>query len=187
MNLPEFLLDGMPLRKSAQRLRWFTDVFAHQLATVEQDTGNSFEIDDAKLTQAFADWVTSFEQQKPKSDTRHEPFIGFAAGLMLRALVDVGPVRLITRPDEADVSKPAYFWPEGYMYVSFCLMVRALILNEEFGRAQLSGGALDSIQTWRSFRENIAEDRSAAIAFLDLFAGEEPNWVFPQIFRSNFH
>ena len=22
MNLPEFLLDGMPLRKSAQRLRW---------------------------------------------------------------------------------------------------------------------------------------------------------------------
>ena len=70
------------------------------------------------------------------------------------------------------------------MYVSFCLMVRALVLKEEFGRAQLSGDALDSIQTWRSFRENIAEDRSAAIAFLDLFAGEEPNWVFPQIFRN---
>lgn len=185
MNLPKFLRDGMPLRKSAQRARWFTNAFAHQLATVSEDTGNKYELDDAKLIQAFADWMTSFEQQKPGSDSRHEPFIGFAAGLMLRALLDVDPVRLVARPDGSDVSKPAYFWPEGYLYVSFCLTVRALVLEEEFGRSQKSGDALDSIQTWRSFRENIAEDRSTAIAFLDLFAGEEPNWDFPQIFRSN--
>ena len=81
------------------------------------------------------------------------------------------------------MSKPAYFWPEGYLYVSFCLMVRGLVLKEDYDKAQISGDALESIKTWWSFRENIAEDRATAIAFLDLFAGEEPNWTFPQIFR----
>ena len=187
MSLPEFLRDGIPLRKSAQRLRWFTEAFAHQLALVSNETGNTYKLDDVKLTQAFADWMTSFERQKPESDTRHEPFIGFAAGVMLRALVDAGPVRLVARPDQADVSKPPYFWPEGYLYVSFCLMLRALVLEEEFARAQQTSHEFESIKTWWSFRENVTEDSSTAIAFLDLFAGDEPNWMFPQIFRSNFH
>ena len=171
MDVPEFLRDDMPIHKSAQKLNWFIDAFSLQVAAVSQATGNLYEIDDTKLTQTFASWVTSFEGQKPESDTNNETYVGFAAGLMLRALVDVDPARHITRPDNADVSKPAYFWPEGYLYVSF------------YDKAQISGDSLESIKTWRSFRENIAEDRSTAIAFLDLFAGEEPNWTFPQIFR----
>ena len=183
MDVPEFLRDDMPIHKSAQKLSWFIDAFSLQVAAVSQATGNLYEIDDTKLTQTFASWVTSFEGQKPESDTNNETYVGFAAGLMLRALVDVDPARHITRPDNADVSKPAYFWPEGYLYVSFCLMVRGLVLKEDYDKAQISGDSLESIKTWWSFRENIAEDKSTAIAFLDLFAGEEPNWTFPQIFR----
>lgn len=184
MDLPEFPRDDMPIHKSAQKLSWFIDAFSHQVVAVSQATGNLYEIDDMKLTQAFASWVTSFEGQKPESDANNEIYVGFAAGLMLRALVDVGPARLVRRPDDADESKPAHFWPEGYLYVSFCLMVRGLVLKEDYDRTQHSGDALESIKTWWSFRENIAEDRSAAIAFLDLFAGEEPDWTFPQIFRA---
>jgi len=184
VDLPEFPRDDMPIHKSAQKLSWFIDAFSHHVAAVSQATGNLYEIDDSKLTQTFANWVTYFEGQKPKSDTNNEAYVGFAAGLMLRALVDIDPARHVTRPDDADVSKPAYFWPEGYLYVSFCLMVRGLVLKEDYDRAQLSGDSLGSIKTWWSFRENIAEDKSTAIAFLDLFAGEEPNWTFPQIFRA---
>ena len=113
--------------------------------------------------------------------------LGFAAGVMLRALVDADPASIVARPDDADVSKPAYFWPEGYLYVCFCLMLRALVLEEEFARAQQTSHEFESIKTWWSFRENVTEDSSTAIAFLDLFAGDEPNWIFPQIFRSDFH
>ena len=168
MHVPEFPRDDMPIHKSAQKLSWFIDAFSLQVAAVSQATGNLYEIDDTKLTQTFASWVTSFEGQKPESDTNNETYVGFAAGLMLRALVDVDPARHITRPDNADVSKPAYFWPEGYLYVSFCLMVRGLVLKEDYDRAQLSGDSLESIKTWWSFRENVAEDKSTAIAFLDL-------------------
>ena len=183
MDAPEFLRDNNPIHKSAQKLSWFINAFSHQVAAVSQATGNLYEIDDMKLTQTFASWVTSFEGQKPNSDTDNETYVGFAAGLMLRALVDIGPARHVKRSDDADESKPVYFWPEGYLYVSFCLMVRGLVLKEDYDRPQISGDSLGSIKTWRSFRENVAEDSSTAIAFLDLFAGEEPNWTFPQIFR----
>ena len=39
-----------------------------------------------------------------------------------------------------------------------------------------------SIKTWWSFRENIAEDKSTAIAFLDLFVKSRLD--LPQIFRA---
>ena len=59
-------------------------------------------------------------------------------------------------------------------------MLRALVLEEEFARAQQTSHEFESIQTWWSFRENVTEDSSTAIAFLDLFAGDEPNWIFPK-------
>ena len=65
-------------------------------------------------------------------------------------------------------------------------MLRALVLEEEFARAQQTSHEFESIKTWWSFRENVTEDSSTAIAFLDLFAGDEPNWIFPKSW-SNFH
>jgi hypothetical protein len=41
--------------------------------------------------------------------------------------------------------------------------------------------ASDSPAFWMSFKENVAENPSAAIAFFDLVCGKEPNWEAPDV------
>ena len=81
-----------------------------------------------------------------------------------------------------DLTNPAFFWPEGYVYVAFCLNIRALVLEQEFDERQTVVPALGELRTWWSFRENVERDPGLAVAFLDLFAGEEPHWTAPDVF-----
>lgn len=173
-----------PIRKSAQRLRWFVTTFADQVARTERETGNSYAVDAPKLAQVFAEWIRAFDAQKPSRIEDKAAYVGFAAGLMLRTLVQHNPVTLGQRPDGADTSNPAYFWPEGYLYVAFCLNVRGLVIEQDFAGVQALSDAVDDTRTWWTFKENVDQDPRMAIAFLDLFAGEEPNWDMPELFQS---
>ena len=184
MTLPNTQGTDQPLRKSAQRLRWFVGAFERQVTNTEAQTGNTFSVDKNKLAQVFAEWLKAFEAQKPQRDDDNPAYVGFAAGLMLRALVKLKPVTLSNQPKDADKSNPAYFWPEGYLYVAFCLNVRGLVLEADFQTEQKPSDVLNETRTWWSFRENVNEDPSLAIAFLDLFAGDEPEWTAPQLFRT---
>tara|TARA_Y100000815_G_scaffold34678_1_gene28833 strand:+ start:24454 stop:25050 length:597 start_codon:yes stop_codon:yes gene_type:complete len=173
-----------PLRKSAQRLRWFIEVFEDQARKTEIETGNSFSIDRTALTEVFTEWLNDFKAQKPAVEADKPAYVGFAAGLMLRSLTKKKPVKLLARPSRADETNPAYFWPEGYLYVVFCLNVRGLVLEKDFHYEQHTNAAFNEARTWWSFRENVDEDPSLAIAFLDLFAGDQPEWTLPQMFRT---
>lgn len=175
---------GVPLHKSAQRLRWFVDAFQQQMSETQTQTGNRFALDTAAMTEAFAEWLRAFEAQKPHHDADKPAYVGFAAGLMLSNLIRINPVRVTEIAPDADTARPAYFWPEGYLYVSFCLNVRGMILEKDYHAAQHPNAALDELRTWWSFRENARENASTAIAYLDLFAGEEPEWNMPELFRS---
>ncbi len=184
MTLREVPTETEAIRKSAQRLRWFVEVFEEQVDRTAQETGNVFTTDRAVLAEVFAEWIKAFDAQKP-SDAGDKPaYVGFAAGLMLRTLIKRKPVTLEEKPATADETNPAYFWPEGYLYVAFCLNVRGLVLEHDFHAEQTPSGSLHELRTWWSFRENVAQDPSLAIAFLDLFAGEEPEWSMPELFRS---
>ena len=152
------------------------------MRTTEAETGNRFSADRKALAEVFTQWLTDFKAQKPKADADKPAYVGFAAGLMLRSLLRKKPVSLVERPAGADENNPAYFWPEGYLYVAFCLNVRGLVLEKDFHSAQHTNDALNELRTW-CFRENVSEDSSMAIAFLDLFAGDEPEWTIPQLFR----
>lgn len=184
MTLPDLNASDHPLRKSAQRLRWFVDVFEKQVRETEEQTGNVFSVDRGSLAQTFADWLKAFEAQKPTRNEDKPAYVGFAAGLMLRALIKRKPLTLTTRPEGADESNPAYFWPEGYLYVAFCLNVRGLVLEADYHFEQHPSDVLNDTRTWWSFRENVHEDPSLAIGFLDLFAGDEPEWNMPELFRT---
>ena len=184
MTLPEVQTTEQPLRKSAQRLRWFVDEFERQVRNTESQTGNVFSIDRGALAQVFAEWLKAFEAQKPTQDDDKPAYVGFASGLMLRTLIKHKPVSLTKRPEGADESNPAYFWPEGYLYVAFCLNVRGLVLQTDFHSEQHPSDALHETRIWWSFRENVHEDPSLAIAFFDLFAGDEPEWTMPELFRT---
>ena len=173
---------GQPIRKSAQRLRWFVRAFEDRAAAEEAATGHRFEVDRAALARVFADWLADFQSQKPEADEVKPAYVGFAAGLMLRALIEGAPARVAERgPLPQD--DPAGFWPEGHLYVGFCLDVRGQVIAADFHGAQRLAPALEDVRTWWSFRENAIEDPSRAIGFLDLFAGEEPDWSAPRLFR----
>ena len=184
MTLSEAQTYDQPVRKSAQRLRWFVDAFERQVKNTETQTDNRFSVDRELMAQVFSEWRHAFEAQKPRHAEDRLAYVGFAAGLMLRSLIRHKPAVLIKRPDTADESNPAYFWPEGYLYVAFCLNVRGLVLESDFHSEQHPSDVLNETRTWWSFRENVAEDPSLAIAFLDLFAGDEPEWTMPELFRT---
>ena len=183
INLPA---KNQPLHKAAQRLRWFVGAFEDQVARTSNETGNAYKIDQALLGAVFTDWLNSFNAQKPTDSHNNAAYVGFAAGLMLRTLVRRSPVTLESKPVGADEGNPAYFWPEGYLYVAFCLNARGLVLETDFDEHQHPSRELEDTRTWWSFKENVEQDASLAIAFLDLFAGDEPNWTMPELFSAEF-
>jgi hypothetical protein len=185
MTTPNLPTGTQPIHKSAQRMRWVLQAFEHQVAVTAKDTGNRFTVDRNALAQAFAEWFKAFEAQKPDRPEDKQAYVGFAAGLMLRALIRNKPVRLEEMPPDADKANPTYFWPEGYLYSLFCLNLRGLVLEADFDATQHPANAFSETRTWWSFKENVAEDPSLAIAFLDLFAGDDPEWQQPALFRTN--
>jgi len=176
--------DEQPVRKAAQHLRWFIRAFEQQVEQTSAETGTQYRIDKQLLALVFSDWKKAFDAQKPRQDSDRLAYVGFAAGLMLRSLLKHKPVKVVAKAKEGDQALPAFFWPEGYLYVVFCLNVRGLVIEQDFHGKQHSRDDLNDVRTWWSFKENTVEDPSLAIAFLDLFAGEKPNWSAPGLFKT---
>ena len=175
----------VPIRRALQQFRWFALSFEHEMSTITSATGIDFETSNPALARVFLDWRTAFMAQRPRDPSERERFVGFAAGLMLRSMISEAPVTCLALPDTCNAPSPARFWPEGHLYVSYCLAMRAAILEEEFGHHMIRPIELDDIRVWQSFRENMAEDPALAIPFLDLFSGETPNWTARDIFGWN--
>ena len=146
------------------------------------ETGIGYSVDDSKLAAAFASWLRSFEVQKPDLEEERLPFVGYAAGLMLRSLFEAAPAAALRSDSGSRANPPAEFWPEGYLYVSFCLRLRGLVLAQDFEDESPSQPVSCDLRTWWSFRENLMIDPSRAIAFLDFFAGGDPDWDMPDVF-----
>lgn len=186
-RLPQFSfpeIEDRPLRKVARRLRWFLEAFSSQTKEISSDTGVEFEIDRAKLRAVFMNWVKIFEAQKPTDPHEKSNYITFSAATMLMALIKGQPLRVIKRPETANMQDPAYFWPEGYTYAAFCMNVRSAILLQELNLKTEAAQEFDDIRIWWSFKENVREDSASAISFFELFVGDTPNWNAPQLFSA---
>lgn len=177
-------LGDRPVRRAVRRLRWFKSSFASQVESVAADTGIAFSVDNQSLTRCFLQWLQMFEAQKPDKQADRHAYVGFAAGLMLEQLVAFKPLTVNALPPDADMDNPAFFWPEGYVYTVYCLNVRSAVLKQEFDEETALAPEFSEIRAWWSFRENVADDQSMTIPFLDLFAGNDPDWVMPRIFRN---
>lgn len=173
-----------PVRKSARRLRWFKETLHRQIENLEAQTNIEFEVNDVEIRALFLRWLEAFEAQKPTNNQGIEDFVSFASGLMLRELIKSKPLKAKNLPEGADQSNPAYFWPEGYLYVALCLNIRSAVLEQDFDVEKHISPNMDELRTWWSFKENISEDPNLAIGFFDLFAGVEPSWEMPAIFSS---
>ncbi|MEM9223061.1 MAG: hypothetical protein AAGB11_11750 [Pseudomonadota bacterium] len=177
-------LDGgaVPASKAIRRLRWFITAFERQVDQTAIATGISFDVSQTALVQVFAEWIRAFDAQKPAADDDRRAYVGFAAGLMLRALMRRAPLTVLSFPPDADHADPRYFWPEGYVYTQFCLDGRGLVLKQDFDESQEVIAAYSDVEVWWSFKENAQEDTNLAIAYLEMFAGDEPHWSTPSNF-----
>jgi len=178
------------LRHRLRRLRWFRMTFRSHARLVSSTYGLRFEIDDAKLTKAFLDWVEVMETKKGFAKVDRADFVIFAAGLVLRELIRREPAKVVERglkspagadPEMADIVD---FWPEGFLYTNFCVSAIAAVHEQEFGEAPAIDKCADDLRTWWSYRENASEMPAYAVAFLDRFLGAEPNWLLPDDPRS---
>jgi len=172
------------LRHRLRRLRWFRTTFRSSAKAVGETYGLRFEIDETRLTRAFLDWIEMIEAQKRFARIDRADFIVFAAGLVLRELIRQEPVRVVAGMAGEGVSdagelKIVRFWPEGFLYTSFCVSAITAIHEQEFDRAPGIDTCADDLRTWWSYRENVTEMPAYAVAFLDRFLGAEPNWVAP--------
>ena len=173
---------NQPVRRAIRQLRWFKSSFLAQVNAVSEQTGIEFETNTEVLARCFLAWLKPFESSKPDDPDKREAFVGYAAGLMLRQMIELKPLRHISIPEPLDRQDPAKFWPEGFVYVSYCLNVRRLVLSQEFEQATDTVQGIPDIGTWWSFRENVEEMSSYAMSFLDLFAGIEPDFESPGVF-----
>ena len=179
------------LRHRIRQLRWFKTSFRHDARLISERYGIAIEIDERRLTGAFLDWAEAFAAEKDNARLDRRDFVIFAAGMLLRELLRAKPVtvsaldpsaKLPTMPQDA--SAPiARFWPEGFVYTNYCLCMLSAVLDQE-GMTLSIPALADDLRVWWSYRENAGEDPSQAIAFLDLFTGNEPNWWTPDALLS---
>ena len=173
------------VRHRIRQLRWFKTSFRHDARLIAHRYGLEIEVDDRALTEAFLNWAELFTVQKEHAALDRRDFAIFAAGLLLREMLRAHPVSATPRAVTADhaplpdaAGPIARGWPEGFIYTNYCLCVVGAVLEQE-GMSLTLPALADDLRTWLSYRENVAEDPSQAIAFLDLFTGSEPNWWMP--------
>lgn len=176
--------EDQSLRKSIQRLRWFKSTFEEQVQAVSTRSGITFQTNAHILTACFLDWIRGFEAAKPLNSGHRLAYVGFTAGKMLKEMIVKKPLSVVEMSKAADPELPEYFWPEGYVYVAYCLNIRRSVLQQDFQIDVQESPSLEEIRTWWSFKENVTQSPDYAIAFLDMFAGEEPDWTTPGLFTA---
>lgn len=172
-----------PIRRAARRFRWFKKSLNQQAEAISKVYGGEFALHGERLARVFVKWIRAFELQKPQTSVGRREYVTFAAGLMLKELIAGQPLVASHGPGLGDRDDPALHWPEGYVYVAYCLNVRAAILAQEFDETTDVAPRIDDVRTWWSFKENVREDSAWALAYFDVFVGAEPNWSTPALFQ----
>lgn len=186
LQLKNEMVSVPDLRHRLRQLRWFRATFRKHAAIITQIYGVRFEIDETRLTRAFLNWIEVVNHNKSFSRIDRRDFIVFAAGLVLRELMIETPAKALNAPasvsgDAVRLQDIVAFWPEGFLYTNYCICAIAAIQEQEFGVAPPIDKCADELRTWWSYRENVREMPDYAIAFLDKFLGNEPNWVMPDL------
>ena len=174
--------DVSDLRHRVRRLTWFQGSFGREAAVLGERHGLRFSIDERALAAAFFGWVRAFDRERASSERNRRDFAVYAGGLMLQQLLSAGPVRA-QAPQTTPVSIPpdpsatiCAFWPEGYLYTSYCLTLVRAVHEQDFGGMDPPGASELDMRVWESFRENFKEQPYLAVPFFDVFMGVEPNW-----------
>jgi hypothetical protein len=185
--LTQELAESSDLAHEARRFRTILKSFERNLDLLFRETPFAPHVDHAALATAFSNWRQRFDATKYLAEIDRRDFTIYAAGLMLKELISAAPLKTVPRSEtlptvvHKHTEHALASWPEGYAYTSFCLSVAAAILRESGELEPDAAKASDDPSFWSTFKENVAENPSAAIAFFDLVCGKEPNWDAPDV------
>jgi hypothetical protein len=175
------------LSHDAQRFRTILKSFERNAELVFQGSGHAHVVDHTALAHAFAQWRKVFDQTKGLADTNRRDYVIYAAGLMMKELTTAKPIKLSQQSDSTPANLPALNnakhlerWPEGYAYASFCVALASAVLAQD-GTELTIEAITERPGFWDSFRENVEENSSNAVAFFDLICGLKPNWDYPDV------
>jgi hypothetical protein len=171
------------LTHEVRRFRTILQSFERNLELLFKGAGIATVVDHASLASAFAKWRERFDATKHLASVNRHDFVIYAAGLMLKELIEAKPLSEIPALEaQAKLGDHVLArWPEGYAYTSFCLSVASAILHEMGESEPLDGGLSDDPAFWDSFKENASESPATAVAFFDLVCGQDPNWDAPDV------
>ncbi|MFE1598756.1 hypothetical protein [Methylobacterium sp. ID0610] len=190
LNLAETLLaEGIApspdLSHQVRKLGFFREGFFSYADAIAGRLGLSVVVDPVLLTRAFLDWRDEFLGQSRVADINRRDYMIFSSALMLYNLVRHRPASLDLQhqghvlASAGEVKRLEVFWPEGLLYTGYCLTTLDTVLAQEGEEPIHLSPLIAETATWWSFRENVLEDPTRAIGFLDLFVGAEPNWDMP--------
>jgi hypothetical protein len=182
----EKLTEVGDIRHKVRHLSWFRGTFEQCAGIVGERRGIAYDVDKERLAEAFLDWAEVFSAQKTLSSLAPSDFAIFSAGQLLKHLIRNEVAQARPRPGEgsADLTGDKFaaiadFWPEGFLYVNYCLGILEIVISQDFKEELELKPLAEDLRAWWSFRENTREDPSLAVPFLDVFLGKEPNWRQP--------
>ncbi|MES2979989.1 MAG: hypothetical protein V4731_16320 [Pseudomonadota bacterium] len=174
------------LKEKSLRWGWFREAFRQALDAPQTSSEVPRRVNDEALAGAFFAWVKAVEaygayESLDKLDFRH-----FMAALMLQKLVAADPpvteaavgggtVALVRGSSQAQ--SPGALVP----FVMTLLQAWRLELGAP---ALVIAPELMQGRPWASFLENVREDSSTAIGFVDQLSGLEPVWQYPTLIES---
>lgn len=154
------------LHSKAQSWSWFRPAFGRALQGGAAAPSSLWTIDEAGLAKAFFSWAESVELYASYEAVDSADFRHFMLGLLLQRLLEAKPPVLEGAP-------PAL---AAVPLTRFVLtLLQALHVNAGTAALTLDEAALSGPR-WDSFLENVAEDASNAICFLDQMTGLQPAW-----------
>ena len=196
-NKPKKPNDLSSLGSSIRNLDWFVDTFESYARSMETHIGRRFDINDESLRQTYFDWIEQFESDAIKQYANDDYWdcVDYTAALGLTGLIRQNPLSLSSDEfvsDQLDPEKlvrlfglklrkvddiPSIieFWPEGFVYVCFCITFINNLEQQKTGKTRrLNDDAFDLKRFWWTFKENVKEDETAVVHFFDRIMGNEP-------------
>ncbi len=173
IGLAGFTVDPLPA-SDLQTAAGFLDAAGREFGRLAARGGAMLSADRQRMEKAHGRWIGGSAMT---GRARGDAALMRSAELA-SALLQEGPiVHSASAPDDARsrLGPLLAFWPDGVAAFQFALRVYAA--ERLPGEVRLSPG-IGSLPLWWSMRENLAEEPGLVQPYLQLLAGEQPEWRY---------
>jgi hypothetical protein len=176
-------IHGQNVWQASTRLSTFKELLTEYCRSASACYGFSLEVDDRALTSAFFSWTQILDNNATYLHRNAPDYFQFLVGSLLAQLLKAHAIGALPSVDhgvkDEKIDAIAKWWPSGFTLTHFCIELVRKIVVQECGQIVSSSDKIGNVKIWQSFRENLVEEPSIAIAYFDDFMSVEPNWQNP--------